>query len=281
MFNHVEMAMSNHVEKQQILLKTLIIDAFQQFYYRYKKHALYAFVIEVDENSTLQSFLVSTEASIFSDVENKQQYLLEQDKWNLSKWKYRDKISEENKQILNKDHHFSDQDSVISLIFQDIYPKQDQQEKLNFYLDVFTQAIVYLTKIYNLDRSQIIFLMNVKNQQNVILETAQELNPPSSLLFEFIADSKIQAKVKDQLPIKLNQADKDLLIDLAQIVEMVEPFDSLFVAHQAYLLTFESEFKEANLHIQNLIRHISTIDNHDFALSKEDIIERIHYFYKI
>ena len=106
------------------------------------------------------------------------------------------------------------------------------------------------------------------------------MNPPSSLLFECIADSKIQSNTINHLPIKLNQADKDILIDLAQIVEMVEPFDSLFVAHQAYLLTFEPEFNEANLHIQNLVRHISTIDNHDFALSKEDIIERIHYFYK-
>ena len=272
--------MHNLVEKQQVLLKTLIIDVFQEFYYRYKKQGLYAFVIEIDESFALQNFLVSTETSIFSDIEDKHQYLLEQDKWNLAKWKYRNKISEENKLILNKDSNFSEQDSVISLIFQDIYPQQDHQEKLNFYLEIFTQAISYLTKIYSLDRSRIIFLISAKNQPNIIMETAQELNPPSSLLFECIADSKIQSNTINHLPIKLNQADKDILIDLAQIVEMVEPFDSLFVAHQAYLLTFEPEFNEANLHIQNLVRHISTIDNHDFALSKEDIIERIHYFYK-
>lgn len=274
------MTMHNPVEKQQVLLKTLIIDVFQEFYYRYKKQGLYAFVIEIDETFSLQSFLVSTETSIFSDTEDKHQYLLEQDKWNLAKWKYRNKISEENKLTLNKNNNFSEQDSVISLIFQDIYPQQDHQEKLNFYLEIFTQSISYLTKIYSLDRSRIIFLISAKNQPNIIMETAQELNPPSSLLFECIADSKIQSNTINQLPIKLNQADKDVLIDLAQIVEMVEPFDSLFVAHQAYLLTFEPEFNEANLHIQNLVRHISTIDNHDFALSKEDIIERIHYFYK-
>ncbi|MEG0482462.1 MAG: hypothetical protein RR575_02370 [Acinetobacter sp.] len=273
--------MRNQVENQHILLKTLIIDVFQEFYYRYKKHGIYAFIIEMDETFALQSFLVSTEASIFSDVENKHQYLVEQDKWNLGKWKYRSKISEENKQILNKDRNFSEQDSVISLIFQDIYPQQDHQEKLNTYLEAFNQAILYLTKIYNLDRSHILFLINAKNQSSTVLETAQEINPPSSLLFEFIADFQIQSNAANKLPIKLNQADKDILIDLAQIVEMVEPFDSLFVAHQAYLLTFEPEFNEANLHIQNLIRHISTIDNHDFALSKADIIERIHYFYKI
>lgn len=268
-------------EQQAILFKTLIIDAFQGFIYRYKKQGVYAFVIEVDETFTPHYFWVSTEASIFSDVEDKQQYLPEDDKWNLSQWKYKNKISEENKKILDQDHQISDEDTVLSRLFQDNSPQQDQQEKLNFYLDIYSQAILYLTKIYSLDRSKIIFLFHVKNQANVVVDTAQELNPPSSLLFEFIADYKIQSNVLNHTPIKLNQADKDLLTDLAQIIEMVEPFDTLFVAHQAYLLTFEPEFAEANLHIQNLIQHISALDNHDFALSKEDIIERIQYFYNV
>ena len=80
---------------------------------------------------------------------------------------------------------------------------------------------------------------------------------------------------------KLNQVDKDILIDLAQIVTIVEPFDPLFVAHQAYLLTLTVEFSEVNTHIQNLVTTIMSMDNQIFALDKNEILNRINYFYQV
>ena len=44
-----------------------------------------------------------------------------------------------------------------------------------------------------------------------------------------------------QPKLKLQQVDKDLLIDLAQLLE-VEPYDYLSIAHEAYLLTLEPSF---------------------------------------
>ncbi len=84
-----------------------------------------------------------------------------------------------------------------------------------------------------------------------------------------------------QPKLKLQQVDKDLLIDLAQLLE-VEPYDYLSIAHEAYLLTLEPSFIDSNLYIQRLIQHVAAMDNHEqgeFALHKEEITQRIQQFY--
>lgn len=80
---------------------------------------------------------------------------------------------------------------------------------------------------------------------------------------------------------KLSQADKDILIDLAQIVNITEPYDPLFIAHHAYLLTLDAEFSEVNLHIQNLIKNISATDEQDFSLDKDEVLNLINQFYQV
>ncbi|MGE8560942.1 MAG: hypothetical protein ACN6NJ_08345 [Acinetobacter sp.] len=80
---------------------------------------------------------------------------------------------------------------------------------------------------------------------------------------------------------KLSQADKDLLVDLAQMVQ-VEPYDYLHIAHEAYLLTLESAFIDSNPYIQKLIQTIAAMDSgveDGCALEKNEILERIEQFY--
>jgi len=271
--------MDNSVHQQTVQLKMLISDAFQEFYYRYKKDRIYAFVVEVDEHFDIKSFMVSTEFSIFNETENKQQYLLEQDKWDIDKWKFKKRHNDEI--ILNTPFTDFDHNNLISQIYAATFPDQNLDEKFKWLLEGYQQGIDFTSKIYNLDHNNILFLLVSKTNHDLLVETASQLNPASSLLFECLANTKIAGKSNPLKFSKLSQADKDLLIDLAQVVNNAEPYDPLLVAHHAYLLTLDVEFQEANLHIQDLIRHISAIDNYEFALSKEDILERINYFYKV
>jgi len=272
--------MNHSVQEKELRLKNIIIDMFQGFYYRQKKNGIYAFALEIDELLTIQNFLLSTEASIFNETENKEQYLLEDDKWNLSKWKLKIKNSDENKKLITEKTADTDQDGPLSRILEDTYSQYKENNELNILLESFSQAILYLSKIYKLDTNKIVFFIYSASIPNLAIESAQKLNRSSSFLFEFIANLTISQQ-QSHYPIKLNQVDKDLLIDLAQTIEMTEPFDALFVAHQAYLLSFEPEFKEVNIHVQNLLQHLSTLDNQDFALTKQEILDRIHQFYKV
>ncbi|RZG47497.1 hypothetical protein [Acinetobacter wuhouensis] len=274
--------MSNQLLEQEQQIKTNIIDAFQAFYYRYKKQNIYAFVVEVDESFIIQSFLISTETSIFDETENKYQYLLEKDKWSFNQWKYRQKS--------NSPHQFSSTsahaveihpDQLITHLFEHVFPDQVHLTQLDSLISIYQQAISFITKIYNLDLSRILFLIHSPIQKNIILDTAQQLNPSSSLLFEFMAHIRISKENPAIKSIKLRQIDKDELINLAQLVNLFEPYDSLSVAHQAYLLTLEPKFSDLHTHIQDLVKNIAAMNDPTLALDKAEILDRINYFYTV
>lgn len=273
--------MDELIQEKSTVIKNILIDVFQEFYYRQKKNGIYAFSFEIDEALNIQNFLLSTKASLFNEEENKQQYLVEEDKWNITKWKHRIRNSDDNKRILDNFQSDPAETSLLYRLFTSTSAEPENNAEFELLMDSFEEAISYLSKIYKLDLTQIVFFIYAPHDSALTITSAQRLNKASSLLFEFIASINISIQQLNAQPIKLNQADKDLLIDLAQIVEMTEPYDALFVAHQAYLLSFEPMFKDANFHIQNLIQHISSIDNHDFALSKEEILNRILQFYKV
>lgn len=273
--------MYNPITGQETLLKTLITDVFQDFFYRYKKDNIYAFVLEVDELFDIQYFTISTESSIFGETEHKQQYLLEKDKWNMTKWRIKQKDTEEYKQSIQQNKLSNGSDTSILQMFENILPNHNVDEKYALLIEQYQQAIQYITKIYHLNTDRILFLIHSSENPTLAINQANELNPPSSLLFEFIADSKIDAKNQQSQMFKLSQADKDILIDLAQIVNITEPYDPLFIAHHAYLLTLDAEFSEVNLHIQNLIKNISATDGQDFSLDKDEVLNLINQFYQV
>lgn len=273
--------MNNVINDQESQTESQIIDAFQGFYNEHKNNQIYAFAIEIDESFNMKSFLISTESSIFNETEDKQQYLPEDDRWNIKKWKYRKKNTAEIQSQQNQPaDHFS-QDTAIAKIFQSALPLEDSMEHMSIFLEGYQQAINYLSKVYRLNLNQMLFLVYSPLHKAYELEFAEQLNPSNSFFFEFAANSKIEEKKKPINKTKLHQVDKDILIDLAQIVTIIEPFDPLFVAHQAYLLTLTPEYAEVNDHIQNLVTTIMSMDNQIFALDKDEILNRINYFYQV
>ncbi len=279
--NTKEIIMGDQLLEQEKQIKTKIIDAFQAFYYRYKKQNIYAFVIEIDESFTIQSFIISTKASIFDESENKYQYLLEKDKWALNQWKYRQKNNSPFLFSTNVNELEIHPDQLITHLFEHVFPDHTQLTQLNSLITSYQRAILFMTQIYNLDLSSILFLIYSPTQKNIILDTAQQLNSPSSLLFEFMAQMRISKESIDTLSTKLKQVDKDVLIDLAQLVNLFEPYDSLSVAHQAYLLTLEPKFLDLHTHIQDLIQNIAAMNDPTLALDQTEILDRINYFYQV
>lgn len=273
--------MHDQLSEQEKLIKTKIIDAFQAFYYRYKKQKIYAFVIEINESFTIQSFITSTEASIFDESENKYQYLLEKDKWTFNQWRYRQKNNSPLQLSISTNEVEVPSDQLITHLFEHVFPDQIHLSQLNSLISGFQRAIVFITQIYNLDLNCILFLIHSPIHKNIILDTAQQLNPPSSLLFEFMAHLRISKESVNTLSKKLKQVDKDVLIDLAQLVNLFEPYDSLSVAHQAYLLTLEPKFSDLHTHIQDLIQNIAAMNDPTLALDRTEILDRINYFYQV
>ena len=127
--------MYNPITGQETLLKTLITDVFQDFFYRYKKDNIYAFVLKVDELFDIQYFTISTESSIFGETEHKQQYLLEKDKWNMTKWRIKQKDTEEYKQSIQQNKLSNGSDTSILQMFENILQRWSHMfEQLKAYL---------------------------------------------------------------------------------------------------------------------------------------------------
>ena len=265
--------------KQTEQLKMLISDTFQEFYYHYKSSGIYAFVVELNKNFDIESFLISTQSSIFDHTENKQQYLLEDDKWNINKWKFKKEIYYDLQ--FNSSINNIYQNSLMSQIYDTAFYEQDLDEKREWIITTFQQAVVFLMNVYNLKEDSIIFLLKSTVDNHLLTEQAVHLNQASSLLFECIANIKIAERNEVIQTAKLSQLDKDLLIDLAQVVKNIEPYDSLSVAYQAYLFTLEGGFQDLSPHIQNLVNHIAALEGQEFALDRKEILDRINQFYRI
>ena len=97
---------------------------------------------------------------------------------------------------------------------------------------------------------------------------------------DFLASRQTLSQSTVNKRLKLSQSDKDILIDLEQMLT-IEPYDYLQVAQDAYLLTLESYFIDSNIYIQKLIQHIAAMaaePDGSCALSWEEIMQRLQQF---
>ena len=265
------------------LLKEALIEEFYSLYDQYNEDLIYACALVFNEYLGLDYLAISTTRSLFAEHEDQAQYLSEQDKWQVKKWRYRSHSSAENRfaqfklilaDYLKKTHIFGN-----PLLEQ----KYDNgQNNLDLLIATFKQAKEAFAHSYGLDIHHIVFFIHTPNQPQVLVHSAQCLNIGSPLLDEFIQHHAPETLPKNLCSKqKLSQADKDLLVDLAQMTE-VEPYDYLHIAQQAYLLTLESAFIDSNPYIQKLIQTIAAMDSgikDGCALEKNEILERIEQFY--
>jgi len=158
--------------------------------------------------------------------------------------------------------------------------KQLHATHLDLLLDSFKQAKHRLSEAYGLDLDRILFFMSLPTQVAFECQSAQTLNPAHIHLQKFLASRQTTHLPAMQKRLKLSQNDKDILIDLEQMLVM-EPYDYLQVAQDAYLLTLESYFVDSNIYIQKLIQHIAAMASEpdgSCALSREDIQQRLQQF---
>jgi predicted membrane-bound mannosyltransferase len=117
-------------------------------------------------------------------------------------------------------------------------------------------------------------------QANIETSSAVFLNGSSQLLQEFLQTKQHRQVAHDPARLKkLTQSDKDMLVDIAQLATL-EPFDYMQIANQAYILTLDSTFADINPYIQKLVQTIAAMDTDpNFAMTREEILERIDQFY--
>ncbi|ATO18606.1 hypothetical protein BS636_02475 [Acinetobacter sp. LoGeW2-3] len=262
-------------------LKEILIKEFYQLYDQYNDDGIYACSLVFDEFLRLDDLAISTERSIFNDQEDRAQYLSESDRWNAAKWRYRTTYSSNSGMTQFRallDTYFKNQHSFGNPLLE--HGKTDQANTLDVLLKLFKQARDALEQDYGLDLSQILFFIHMPPQPQMELQSATYLNPDSALRQQFLSSKQSKNHATAPRQFKLSQSDKDLLIDLAQLVRL-EAYDYLNVAHQAYLLTLEPHFVDANLYIQKLIQHIAAMATEidgSCAMTQAEIQERISQF---
>lgn len=260
------------------LLKDALIHEFYQLYDHYYEDEIYGCALVLNDYLTLDHLTISTQRSLFAEHEDYAQFLSEDDKWNVAKWRFRSSAHN------NRLNEFN---TVLSDYFQRRHffgtPLQQQnQPELNnvdILLNAYKQAKEALVDSYGLDVDQILFFISLPTQPTIELNSAIFLNGSSQLLQEF-KQTKQQRQVNhDPARLKkLSQADKDMLVDIAQLAKL-DPFDYMQIANQAYILTLDSTFADINPYIQKLVHTISAMENPDFAMTREEILQRIDQFY--
>ena len=259
-------------------LKTALVAEYDSFYKKYHKHHLYAFTLVLDEFLNPQYTTVSTERSLLTEQENNFQYLPEVDKWQVEKWQYRHQIEGGISSISSKMAAFFQQ-SRLSLT-QTTSFERDQENMLNFYLEAMRAAQAEIFQLMPKQSAQLLFFIWKPTNPEFSIKSLEALNSPSSLLYEAIASLKSQQIIKPKTKLKLTTIEKDLLIDLAQALE-IEPYDDMEIAQHAYMLSLEPYFLEISPYIQHLINDIASMDSGDLVLQKWDIQARIQQFYNI
>ncbi len=158
--------------------------------------------------------------------------------------------------------------------------KQLSATHLDLLLETFKQTKHKLSEAYGLDLDSIIFFLSVPPLPEFECRSALELNSDSRLLQDFLASRQTLSQPRVNKRLKLSQSDKDILIDLEQMLT-IEPYDYLQVAQDAYLLTLESYFVDSNIYIQKLIQYIAAMaaePDDSCALSREEIMQRLQQF---
>ncbi|ENX10241.1 DUF4303 domain-containing protein [Acinetobacter variabilis] len=262
-------------------LQQMLVKDFYQLYDRYQDDEIYACSLVFDKFLLLDDLAISTERSFFQDPEVPQQYLAEQDRWNLQKWRYKSHSSSQSKLVPFKTllaEYFKTQHSFGHPVLAQ--QKQIPATHLDLLLETFKQAKRKLSEAYGLDLDSIIFFLSVPAQPECECQSALELNSDSRLLQDFLASRQTLSQSTVNKRLKLSQSDKDILIDLEQMLT-IEPYDYLQVAQDTYLLTLESYFIDSNIYIQKLIQHIAAMaaePDGSCGLSREEIMQRLQQF---
>lgn len=267
------------------LLKNALIEEFYQLYQQYNQDHIYAYTLVFNDYLLIDYLAISTQRSIFAEHEDHAQYLTQSDRWNVSKWRY--KSSSAQNIALN---HFKDIPSdyfKVQHSFDNPLLNTTSHQSSNNYqilLDAFKQAKDAFVNSYQLNPNQTLFFMSMPTQPEIEIHSAQYLNPEHELLQSFLTDRQPQQNAIQQTNrFKLSQADKDMLIDLAQLAE-VEPYNELQVSHAAFLLTLEPHFIDTNIYIQKLIQTIASMptgQKESCALQKDELLNRINQFYHL
>ena len=266
------------------ILKNALIQEFYQLYDYYYEDEIYACTLVFNKYMLIDYLAVSTKRSIFSEEEDRKQYLAPKDQWNVRKWRYRSSPSLDSgltkfKFILSD--YFKSQHSFGNPLLDT--PSIDAHNNLDVLLNAFKQAKEALVDSYGLDIDQILFFISLPSQPEIEIQSARFLNPENRLFLNFlkIKEPKITEKQEQNKRFRLSQTDKDMLIDLAQLAE-VEPYDYLQVAQSAYLLTLEPHFVDCNIYIQKLVQTIAAMpsgEKGNCAMQKHEILSRISQFY--
>ncbi len=263
-------------------LKNILVNAFLEMYQHYQADDIYACCLTLDEFLLVEDLTLSTEKSIFSDQEDRTQYLAEKDRWNVQKWRYRSTNSSEHglkqfRHILLE--YFQSQHSFGNPLLNN--HDLNQSNHLDLILTHVKAAIDTLEQVHHLDLNRIVFFLSAPTQDYIEIHSAKKLNKDSLLLRHFLFNKNQKNAKQSDARSKLSQTDKDMLVDLGQIVE-IEPYDYLQVAHQAYLLTLEPYFIDTNPYIQKLVHHIAAMAfevDGSCALSKDEILQRLQQFH--
>lgn len=260
------------------VFKDALIEEFYQLYDHYYEDEIYGCALVFNEYLLLDHLSISTNRSLFSDHEDYAQFLSQDDKWNVSKWRFRSSRTH------SRLHEFNDllRNYLQQRHFFGTALQQKKLETLNNFdllLNAFKQSQENLIDAYGLDVDHILFFISIPNQPNIEISSAQFLNSSSQLLQEFLQAKQHQKVVQDPARLKkLTQADKDMLVDIAQLVK-IDPFDYMLVANQAYILTLDSTFADINPYIQKLVHTIAAMEDATFAMTREEILERVDQFY--
>lgn len=267
----------NHLNALLPELQSALLQEFTGLYQKYHQQQLYAFVLMLDSLYMPHYALVSTRQSLLNEEENRHQYLAGRDKWDISKWQYR---SPPHSELIHLRKQLSSSFSQIQLQSTQIHSQESLRHQIvRFYLEGLQSVKKMAAQQAQLNPERCLFLIYQVDNSKLVLESLNRLNSASPLLTEaqqfFSADQNHTIRKK----YRLTQIDKDILIDLGQILELV-PYDDLQVAHQAYLLTLEPYFAEVNPFIQHLIHDVASMDSGILVMSKQEIQFRIQQFYR-
>lgn len=256
-------------------LKKALLNEFDALYKKYQDQGIYAFALVLNNLLVPECTAVSTKKSLLSETENKFQYLTEEDQWNVDKWRYRTQTAEGVSPLAQKMSQYFQQLSLSS----NKPSSQDRfkQSTLNFYIKAMEDVKDQVLERYNLTANKITFLLHLPDKHQIAINSLERLNPPSSNLFEAIANLKSRLITEGGTKFKLSQVDKDVLTDLGQSLE-IEPYDDMEIAQQAYLLSLEPYFLETSPYIQNLINDIAAMEEGYLVITKQEIKNRIKLF---
>lgn len=253
-------------------LKTALLHEFDALYLKYNDQQIYAFALVLDTLLVAQYSTVSTQQSLLNEVENKHQYLAENDKWNIDKWQYRAQTQQGLALFTRKMSEYFQQTRFNST--QNNLNDRFNDNALNFYIQGLLEVKETILKKYQIAAENITFVVHLPSNSQIALTSLVQLNTPSSDLYEAIANLKSSLVSKGKSTTYLSQIDKEVLIDLGQALE-IEPYDDLQVAQQAYLLTLEPYFLETSSSIQRLINDIAAMDAGVLVMTKYEIQDRI------